>query len=323
MKQTLVLSLSLSLAALPLVALNAACSGGEGTGGSSSSSGTGGSSSSSGSAGGGGGGGGETPIGGDRPVTLFVPSGYDAQKPTPLLVMLHGYGASGALEELYLNFDDEAEKRGFLYATPDGTVDADGKRFWNATPACCNFGNVAVDDVAYIMGFIAQIQARYNVDPKRIFLFGHSNGGFMSYRMACDHAETFAAIASLAGAMFADPSACNPSEPVSVAQIHGTSDDVIDYLGGTTGPASYPPASESVADWGGYNGCDAAPDTSAPPLDLEKSIAGDESTVSRYLNCDPGGAAELWTIQGGSHIPALSTTFAATVFDFLSAHPKP
>jgi polyhydroxybutyrate depolymerase len=71
------------------------------------------------------------------------------------------------------------------------------------------------------------------------------------------------------------------------------------------------------------DGCGATPDTSAPPLDLDRSLPGAETTVERWTSCHPGGGAELWTIQGGMHVPALQTTWPQLVWSWLEAHPKP
>ncbi len=277
------------------------------------------------STGGGGEDGGDPPaIGGDRPVTVHVPASYIPGTAAPLVILLHGYGASGALQDLYFGMTAVSDTRGFLYAFPDGTVDSDGKRFWNATEACCDLHGTKVDDSTYVSSLITQIQARYTVDPKRIFLVGHSNGAFMSYRMACDHADQVAAIASLAGAMFSDVSKCAPSAPVSILQIHGTADDTVLFDGDKIAGQGYPGAKATVADWVTLDGCGATADTSAPPLDLDTRLAGAETTVTRYANgCKPGGHAELWTIAGGAHLPSLTASFSTRVIDFLFAHPKP
>lgn len=264
------------------------------------------------------------PVGGERPVTVHVPPGYKPGVPAPLIVMLHGYGASGLVEEIYLGLKAVADTRGFLYVNPDGKSDTNGKRFWNSTYACCDFGKTGVDDTAYISGLIKEIQAQYSVDPKRIFLVGHSNGGFMSHRLACARSEQIAAIVSLAGSMGSEPSQCAPTQPVSVLQIHGTKDNTIAYAGGDLGGGSlYPGAEAVVSAWAKLDGCGPTPDTSAPPLDLDSQLAGPETKVTRYTGCKPGGAAELWAIQDGSHIPSLSATFTTQVVDFLFAHPKP
>src|SRR4029078_9851528 len=119
-------------------------------------------------------------VGGDRPVAVIVPPGYDAARPAPLLIVLHGYGSSGREHDLYFRLGELAAERGYFYVHPDGTgYDDDGNRFWNATDACCDFDHRGVDDAAYLAGVITGIQASFAVDPKRIDVIGHSNGGFM------------------------------------------------------------------------------------------------------------------------------------------------
>lgn len=254
-----------------------------------------------------------------RPYEYQVPSGYDPATPAPLLVLLHGYSASGLVQDLYFGMRPFADAQGILYAYPDGTPDSGGKRFWNATPACCDFEHRGIDDVAYLDAVIGDMSARYNVDRKRVYLAGHSNGGFMAYRLACERAARIAAIVSLAGAMDKDASRCQPSEPVAVLQVHGDQDGSVPYGGGPNEPS----ARESVADWAKRDGCSDRTDTSSPPLDLDKGIPGPETTAEKWTGCHPGGAAELWTIHGGTHIPNLQPTWAATIYGFLAAHPKP
>lgn len=259
----------------------------------------------------------------DRPYDVFVPSGYDPATPTPLVLLLHGYTGSGESQESYFQFEPLAESRGFLYVHPDGTADGSGAQFWNATDACCAFGTNPPDDAAYLMAIIDQVSAEYSVDPKAIFLAGHSNGGFMSYRMACEHADTIAGIASLAGATFADPADCNPSEPISVLQVHGTNDETISYAGGAIIGTAYPSAQETVAFWATHNGCDGAPMITPDVLDLDGSIEGSESDTQVFGGCEQGAQVELWTIDDGRHVPPVTEAFSAGVVDFLLAHPKP
>ncbi len=261
-------------------------------------------------------------VGGDRPVTVHVPPGLDATKPAPLVILLHGFGASGFVQELVFQLQPEADKRGFLYAHPDGTIDADGKRFWNATDACCDFGGTMVDDVAYLSGLVKEISEHHAVDPKRIFFTGHSNGGFMSHRLACDKADLIAAVASLAGSTYLDPAKCNPSEKIGVLQIHGTKDDAVLYDGEMKDGTGYPSAADTIAFWGGKNGCDAMAQ-SAPAIDIDVVLEGNETLVTRHENCQPGGGAELWTMQNAGHIPGLGPNFAPAVVDWLFAHAKP
>ena len=257
-----------------------------------------------------------------RPFEVFAPTSYDEATPMPLVVLLHGFGASGAIQEAYFQLQPLAEERGFLYVHPDGTVNQIGRQFWNATDACCGFATT-VDDSAYLLALIEQVEADYNVDPQRIYLVGHSNGGFMSYRMACDHADKIAAVASLAGATFADAERCDPSEPVSVLQIHGTADETIPYTGGTILGNDHPSAQTTVDTWADYNECAATTVDAAGVLDMDANLAGAETSTEVFEDCPTGIDVELWTIDGGAHIPARTADMSTGIIDFLFAHPKP
>jgi poly(3-hydroxybutyrate) depolymerase len=269
---------------------------------------------------------------GTRPVNLYVPSTYDGQTSLPLVILLHGYTANGDWVEGYMKFRPLAEGRGFLYCYPDGTVDRWGKRFWNATDAAGDFGNTGVDDVGYLQAVIEEIARGFAVDRKRVYLIGHSNGGFMAYRMACESADLIAGIASLAGMTFLDPNRCQPSQPVNILHICGTADVYDSYMGGANTlttpliPANMPPfpgAVRTVQIWAGYNGASDPITETAPSMNLVQDVAGLDTVTTRYTTFPPGGAVELWTINGGSHVPTLSSEFSPRVIDWLLAHPKP
>ena len=258
---------------------------------------------------------------GELPVT--VPANYDAGSPAPLIVLLHGYTSSGAGQDSYMGFSAIADTYGFLLVSPDGDKESGGdeNRFWNASSACCNFFQSDVDDSAYILNIINEVKADFNVDSNRVYLIGHSNGGFMSYRAAYDHSKTIAAIVSLAGASHADMRSA-PENPVHVLQIHGTSDGTIAYEGADIGGNAYPSAKDTVAQWAKYNGCETQA-TKGEVRDLVANLEGHESSVLVFnQGCKPGGSSELWTIADGSHVPAFSDTFAEQVVEWRLAHPK-
>ena len=259
-----------------------------------------------------------------RPYEVVVPSSYQASIPAPLIVALHGYTSSGENIRPWFGLDAVAEANGILTVYPNGTKDSNGAPFWNATDACCNFAGAAVDDSTYLAELVEIVQREYNVDAKRIYFLGHSNGGFMSYRMACEHSNLIAAVVSLAGETFADQSACTPTEPVSIAQVHGTSDLVINYQGGDLFGKRYPSASSTVEIWAGYNRCTKPlPLPTTKVLDLDSGVAGAETSIAGASGCPGGIAAELWSIDLGAHSPELTPAFAAKVIDFFLAHPKP
>jgi polyhydroxybutyrate depolymerase len=257
----------------------------------------------------------------DRQVTLHVPATYDPAKPAPLVVLLHGYTGSGALQEAYLKFAPESDREGFLYAYPDGKVDQRHNRYWNATDACCDLFGTGVDDSAYLSDVIKRIEATYRVDSRRVYLIGHSNGAFMAFRMACDHADQITAIATLNGAMWQDLSRCKPTNPVSVLDIRATADQTIRYAGGKILNSVYPSAAVTDADWREFDGC-ATTATKAPALDLVTDLPGAETSVQRYTGCAAGSTVETWTINGGVHIPSFKDGFATKVMAFLLSRAK-
>ncbi len=265
---------------------------------------------------------GDVVIGGDRPVTLRIPEGY-AGESLPLVLGLHGYTGNGEQLDAYFGLSRRVDDRRFFLVSPTGTEEtAGGNPFWNATDACCNFRGSRVDDVAYLTGLIDEASALVSVDPARVYAVGHSNGGFMSYRLACDAADRIAALVSLAGATHDDEADCAASEPVSVLQIHGTDDVVIRYAGGTIGPSAYPGAEETVRRWALRAGCTGDP-VPGESFDLVRTLPGADTDPASYdEGCAEGIGATLWTIQSGSHGPLFQPDYADRILDFLFAHPK-
>jgi polyhydroxybutyrate depolymerase len=254
----------------------------------------------------------------DRPAQLVAPEEVTA--PAPMVVLLHGYQASAAGQDAYLGVSAAAASRGLYVLLPDGTEGPDGNRFWDAAPACCNFTGTPVDDVGYLSALIEEALAARPIDPDRIYLFGHSNGGFMSYRMACERADLVTAVAVLAGAEAPDAS-CEPSTPVSVLHLHGTGDEVIRYDGGST-VAAYTGALDTVARWVERDGCDPEPQD-GDALDLVAAVEGDETHVLRYSGCDGGAEVQLDTLDDASHVPAFEPgTVGTEVLDWLLARTR-
>lgn len=264
-----------------------------------------------------------TSLGGDRFVELQTPPNVDATKRYPLVLVLHGYGATGILQQLFLGMRDTAEDHDAFVLAPDGLVDSRGQHYWNADPACCDFDASAVDDVAYLGGLIDQVMAQWPIDPKRVIVIGHSNGAFMAYRLACDRADVVTAIAGLAGAAPSTATSCAPSRPVALLHMHGTMDETIAFGGGPVAPnVNAPGAIASVAQWAGYLGCSGAR-TDGAALDLIGDLPGAETTTSSTGGCPAGGAADLWTIADGTHEPTFAPSFQPALWTWLDAHARP
>jgi polyhydroxybutyrate depolymerase len=253
----------------------------------------------------------------ERPVAAYYPSASPAPgvRP-PLLVLLHGFGASGAIQDAYLGVSREATARGWVVLTPDGTRNGVGRRFWNASPAwCCDFEGRDIDDLGYLSALIDHATERLGTDPHRVALIGHSNGGYMAHRLACAASDRIAAFASLAGGLPLAASDCAPTRPVPALHIHGTLDAVVLYLGQ---PGLYAGAETVVARWARYNRCATEGLVAAPDrLDLEASLPLAETTSLAAVGCE--APAELWRISGGSHVPAFRAAFMPEVLAWLEA----
>jgi polyhydroxybutyrate depolymerase len=252
-----------------------------------------------------------------RPYSVQVPKGADAQTPLPLVVLLHGYGVNGVGQDILFPFSSVRDQEGFLYALPDGTADQKGKRFWNATDACCADGQSAVDDVAFLTELIADVARLHPVDPRQVYVVGHSNGAFMALRMACDRPELITGVVSIAGSTWNDFTKCPSGRPVAVLQVHGTKDTFVPYEGR---PGEYPGARETTARFAARNGC-AATSTPGEPLNVVGDDAA-ETTRDVADGCPPGGAVERWTIDGAGHLPSFRSGFYGRVIDWLKGHTR-
>lgn len=255
-------------------------------------------------------------VGGDRPADLFLPASYSKETPVPLLLDLHGYGGESAAHGAYTFLQAAADQRGVAYIAPNGLKDSTGNRFWNAYNACCNFVGSKVSDVDYIKSLIEEISSKVSIDQSRIYLFGHSNGHFMSYKFACSTEGVVTAIAGLAGSMDNSPNNCS-NNPINVLHIHGTDDQTILYDGGSLFGNPYLSAEKTTAQWASINSCTKPRESS---IDLLESMDGAETSQLAYTCAEK--SLELWRINGGVHVPALNKEFALRTLDWLLIHRK-
>jgi polyhydroxybutyrate depolymerase len=159
-----------------------------------------------------------------RSYELRIPASYTGATPVPLHFDIHPLTANAWIMDLMTDFRSDAERDGFILVQPNGI-----ERSWNSGPKCCAPANdEGLDDVGMIRTIRDELVAMgLNIDPARIFLDGMSNGGYLSNRIACEHPEFTAGIASVVGSMgYASVEECQPSEPVAVLMISGGDDYV-------------------------------------------------------------------------------------------------
>jgi polyhydroxybutyrate depolymerase len=188
----------------------------------------------------------------EREYNLYLPAGLTSD--APLVFVLHGYTSSADIIMSYCGMNETADANGFAVVYPQGSQDFFGINHWNANLTISN-----TDDVGFLSELAAFLQAEYDLDPERTFTCGMSNGGFMSYTLACERPDVFKAIASVTGTMSgATWNNCDPENPVPVFQIHGLEDDTVPYDGSmdTWGGWGGAPGTEGVVDfWVDLNQC--------------------------------------------------------------------
>ncbi|HEY4394247.1 MAG TPA: PHB depolymerase family esterase [Polyangia bacterium] len=262
--------------------------------------------------------------GADPEVHVFTAGNSPPGGRRPLLVFLHGLGGSGAEALANPALRALAERGGMVLLAPDGALDQQGRRFWNAGPACCNFDGKAVNDVARLEALIAHWLERPEIDPARVYVVGFSNGGFMAHRLACFMDDRLAAVVSIGGAGRAREEACAPVSPIAIAEVHGDADPIVRYQGGRVfndrALDPHPSAPDTFHDWAVRLHCEPLGAPKVSEVDLDPRLPGAETRIESYPNC-PGGTAELWTVHGGGH-QVMTPALLARVGEFLSAHPK-
>ena len=223
----------------------------------------------------------------ERDFRLRVPpSSFDGAR--PLVFNLHGFGSNAFQQEAYAQMNPVADTAGFYVCYPNGISNA-----WNVG---WTFGSTA-DDVGFISALIDTLAGQYSIDPERIYACGMSNGGFMSYRLACELNDRIAAVASVTGSMVpAYVSECVPGRPVPVLEIHGTEDATVPYEGQ---PLLAISIEELLAFWNANNSCDG----DAAISELPNTNSTDASTVSfiESEGCADRGDVWHYRINGGGH----------------------
>lgn len=233
-----------------------------------------------------------------RGFKVHVPKGYDRSRPTPVVYALHGlqqnavmFGVDGT------GFVPKSDAEGFILVMPNGIQEDGFGGSWNAGACCGAASQQRLDDVGFIRAVHAEVSKHVNVDARRVYATGLSNGGFMSHRLGCEAADLFAAIAPLAGSIGtkelaaigtnADPDfkSCAPTRPIPVLAMHGDADGIVPYVGLKT----------SLDHFAKANGCST---TTTPAM---QPTSGGDTTCITYSGCPAGVEVTGCSVKGGGH----------------------
>lgn len=240
-----------------------------------------------------------------RNYRLYVPAIYTGTSSVPLVLNLHGYTSNASEQEFYGDFRPIADTANFLIVHPNGTGPSSAQ-YWNAY----TFG--APDDIGFLEALIDTISLNYNVNANRVYTCGMSNGGIMSYFLACNLNYKFAAIGSVTGSMTNfNLSACSPPDNMPVIEIHGTADGTVPY----NGDGTFAPIDSIINYWAQFNNCTMVPVViNYPNINTTDGCTADEYA---YLNGTDGAETVLVKVTGGGHTwPGAPITIGVTNRDF-------
>jgi polyhydroxybutyrate depolymerase len=231
-----------------------------------------------------------------REYLLYVPPGYDAAKPTPLVISLHGAATWPAQQRNLSGWNRLADEHGFIVVYPSGT---DHPRIWHAER-----GPGLERDVRFISELIDRLEASYNIDRTRIYADGFSNGGGMAFVLSCTLSDRIAAVGMVAAAQLLPFDWCTDRRPVPMIAFHGTADKMAPYDGGFATsrfaptkfapgpPYAFPSVPGWAESWAKRNQCEPEPTNATVAADV---------TRREYTHCAGDAAVVLYTVQGGGH----------------------
>ena len=219
----------------------------------------------------------------------------------PVVINLHGGGGNAEQHRRATRMDAAADRDGYLAVYPNGTGRGSRLLTWNAGFCCGHALKEGVDDVAFVARLIDDLIRRGGVDPARVYVVGHSNGGMMAHRLGEALPDRIAAIVSVSGAYVPAPDPAARAMPV--LHVHSLDDPRAPYAGGLGPPfpltrsrVLHPAVETALAAWVSRDGC-------APrALQIDSRQAGAQSALHFvHAGCREGAAVELWQVRGGGH----------------------
>jgi polyhydroxybutyrate depolymerase len=261
----------------------------------------------------------------ERSYILHIPPGFDNFQPVPLVLAFHGLNLDANEMIRISGFSSQADTSGFIVVYPNGLGEV---KSWNGGVCCGAAAKFIVDDVGFVRTLIRDLSTTINIDPRRVYATGFSNGAIMSYRLACDLSDLIAAVGPVSATlMVEDMPSCQPGRPVSVIHFHGTADDLNPYNGGVSASGfQFGPVDTAIQYWVNFNRCPTQPQT----------IESGSIRHDIYSPCESGSAVELYTIAGGKHAwpggeavnqaigePNMEISATNLMWEFFLSHPMP
>ena len=234
----------------------------------------------------------------ERSYLVHVPPNYDRNTPTPVVLIFHGAGTNAQIMVVFCGLNKKSDDAGFIAVYPNGSGTGPFLTF-NAGGLQGEAAKGRANDVKFVATLLDDLATVVNVDPKRVYATGISNGGMMSYRLAAELSDRIAAIAPVAGTMAIEDA--NPTRPVSVMHFHGTADNMVPFAGPSANTPkflTFKSVNDSILLWAKLNGC-----PEEPAITDEPDVKDDGTKVQRKV-CGPGkDGAEvvLYVIEGGGH----------------------
>jgi polyhydroxybutyrate depolymerase len=239
-----------------------------------------------------------TPDGRTRRYRIYVPSVIPSGTSVPLVIALHGGLGTSSQFEASSGLNGFAESNGFIAVYLDGVgnqPDGSGFQTWNGGYCCGPAATQSIDDITFIRNVVTDLRNSLPVNSSRVYALGHSNGGILSYRIACEMSDVVAAIGVQAGSNVVTD--CRPALPVSVFHLHGTSDTNVPINGGKGSGLSttvFVSARSAVDAMATVDGCNVA-----SPRSLITSNS--DVTALSWTNCKSNSEVRLVTVKNATH----------------------
>ena len=235
-----------------------------------------------------------------RSYFVHIPPQYDAKKPTPVVLVFHGAMTDASITVRFTGLNEKADKEGFIAVYPNGTGRFERMLTWNGGNCCGSAQWNKVDDVGFTRALLDGLAKVVNVDAKRVYATGISNGGIMCYRLASELSDRIAAIAPVSGTM--GMATCNPKRAVSVMHFHGTDDKFLPFKGGkgdrSLASINFFSVDHSIQAWVKADGC---PEKPVVANEAKKFDDGTTAERKTYGPGKDGSEVVLFVINGGGH----------------------